>query len=104
MTSASEKIADRIAAYRRVFDSPDGRTVLDDLEKVAHAKIPMIQPDQLNEWEAAKREDRGYSPPPIDVPGFMLRAGAAQIYWYIISLTYPGSTETERQKENHGTD
>lgn len=97
--SASEKVAARIAAYRRVFDTSDGRVVLDDLERVASAKIPMILPDQLASWEKAKAEGKLYSPPPIDVPGFMLRAGAAQIYWYIVSLVYPGMAETARQKE-----
>ena len=99
MSGGSEIIAARIAAYRNTFDCSDGRLVLADLERVASAKLPMIQPDQVAAWDEAKQKREHYTPPPIDVPGFMLRAGAAQIYWYIISLVYPGLTETERQKE-----
>ncbi len=83
---SSTEVSDRLSLYRRVFDTPDGRDVLADLEKVCQVRTPIISPEQVGAWNEAKKTGGHYNPPPVDVNALLIRNGMSAAYWYIQAL------------------
>ena len=86
LDSRNEKARMTILSFGSCFDTPAGHTVLENLEKVAHARPTVMSPEQAQDMDH-HREQGVSNPPytPLDTNAIIYREGMRALYWYIIA-------------------